>query len=288
MNNEQRKYKDTIFRSVFSNPADAIDLYNQISDTKINSDAPVEVVTLTDELYVKQLNDLGLLIDNKLIVLVEQQSTYSKNLPLRLLMYIAREYEKVLDKKSLYRSKRVEIPNPEFFVLYNGSKPLNDWKQTLRLSDLYVTKQHTPSLELTVTLIDINSSQFKIAKNSTLQQYITAIKEFKNCHETDGDMVKCIDNLIKQNILKEFLEKNSSEVLNMITYEITQEEYDEILREEGREEGIEQGREQGKEELIKDTIIDNFNKGTSIELIADFLNISQGQVKQILQKEGKI
>ncbi|MEE1153918.1 MAG: hypothetical protein UH241_02065 [Acutalibacteraceae bacterium] len=70
----------------------------------------------------------------------------------------------------------------------------------------------------------------------------------------------------------------------MITYEITQEEYDEILREEGREEGI----EQGKEELIKDTIIDNFNKGTSIELIADFLNISQGQVKQILQKEGKI
>lgn len=66
----------------------------------------------------------------------------------------------------------------------------------------------------------------------------------------------------------------------MITYEITQEEYDEILREEGREEG--------KEELIKDTIIDNFNKGTSIELIADFLNISQGQVKQILQKEGKI
>ena len=280
MNNEQRKYKDTIFRSVFSNPADAIDLYNQISDTKINSDAPVEVVTLTDELYVKQLNDLGLLIDNKLIVLVEQQSTYSKNLPLRLLMYIAREYEKVLDKKSLYRSKRVEIPNPEFFVLYNGSKPLNAWKQTLRLSDLYVTKQHTPSLELTVTLIDINSSQFKIAKNSTLQQYITAIKEFKNCHETDGDMVKCIDNLIKQNILKEFLEKNSSEVLNMITYEITQEEYDEILREEGREEG--------KEELIKDTIIDNFNKGTSIELIADFLNISQGQVKQILQKEGKI
>ena len=280
MNNEQRKYKDTIFRSVFSNPADAIDLYNQISDTKINSDAPVEIVTLTDELYVKQLNDLGLHIDNKLIVLVEQQSTYSKNLPFRLLMYIAREYEKVLDKKSLYRSKRVEIPNPEFFVLYNGSKPLNAWKQTLRLSDLYVTKQHTPSLELTVTLIDINSSQFKIAKNSTLQQYITAIKEFKNCHETDGDMVKCIDNLIKQNILKEFLEKNSSEVLNMITYEITQEEYDEILREEGREEG--------KEELIKDTIIDNFNKGTSIEMIADFLNISQGQVKQILQKEGKI
>lgn len=284
MNNEQRKYKDTIFRSVFSNPADAIDLYNQISDTKINSDAPVEIVILTDELYVKQLNDLGLLIDNKLIVLVEQQSTYSKNLPLRLLMYIAREYEKVLDKKALYRSKKVDIPNPEFFVLYNGSRPLNDWKQTLRLSDLYVTKQHTPSLELTVTLIDINSSQFKIAKNSTLQQYITAIKEFKNCHETDGDMVKCIDNLIKQNILKEFLEKNSSEVLNMITYEITQEEYDEILREEGREEGI----EQGKEELIKDTIIDNFNKGTSIELIADFLNISQGQVKQILQKEGKI
>lgn len=80
------------------------------------------------------------------------------------------------------------------------------------------------------------------------------------------------------------LGRRPSEVLNMITYEITQEEYDEILREEG----IEQGIEQGKEELIKNIIIDNYSKGISIELIADFLNISQEQEKQILQKEGKI
>ncbi|GHV84635.1 hypothetical protein AGMMS50230_02430 [Spirochaetia bacterium] len=40
--------------------------------------------------------------------------------PNRLLLYIGRIYEKLIDNKKLYSSKQLSIPRPEFIVLYNG------------------------------------------------------------------------------------------------------------------------------------------------------------------------
>jgi hypothetical protein len=49
-------------------------------------------------------------------------------------MYIARIYEKIIDSKNIYGSKKVSIPRPEFIVLYNGVKPYPDTR-VLKLSD---------------------------------------------------------------------------------------------------------------------------------------------------------
>ena len=38
----------------------------------------------------------------------------------RLLMYIARVYEKTIGDKNIYSTRLVPIPRPEFFVLYNA------------------------------------------------------------------------------------------------------------------------------------------------------------------------
>jgi len=57
----------------------------------------------------------------------------------------------------------------------------------------------------------------------------------------------CIEN----NILKEFLESNASEIFNMLTDDITIEEIAEIRAEEAREEGIEeQARNDGSHHSI--------------------------------------
>ena len=41
-----------------------------------------------------------------------------------------------VSKRSLYSTKRVTVPLPEFYVLYNGEDPYPDG-ETLRLSDLF-------------------------------------------------------------------------------------------------------------------------------------------------------
>ena len=48
-------------------------------------------------------NDLAFIIDTELF-LYEHQSTYNPNMPLRDLFYISSEYQKLVDKKSLYSS----------------------------------------------------------------------------------------------------------------------------------------------------------------------------------------
>ena len=68
-----------------------------------------------------------------MVILIEHQSTINPNMAIRLLLYIARVYEKMIDQRNLYSGKVLTIPRPEFYVLYNGVDPFPDF-QTLRLS----------------------------------------------------------------------------------------------------------------------------------------------------------
>jgi len=67
-------------------------------------------------------NDLSFTIEDKLVVLFEHQSSKNENMTLRDLIYCARVYELIISNGMLYSEKRVNIPTPEFYVLYNGKK----------------------------------------------------------------------------------------------------------------------------------------------------------------------
>jgi hypothetical protein len=129
-------------------------------------------------------------IGGKLVVLIEHQSTINPKMALRLLMYIGRVYEKIIDDRKIYSSSKVSIPQPEFFVLYNEVKPFPDEK-TVKLSELFesteslgVSKKEFPSLELEVKVININEGMNReIAKKcQTLAQYsafISKVRDFQ-------------------------------------------------------------------------------------------------------------
>jgi len=68
---------------------------------------------------------------------MEHQSSICENMPLRMLIYIARIYEKIIDGKAVYKQKLLRIPKPDFIVLYNGVDPYPD-ETVLRLSDAYM------------------------------------------------------------------------------------------------------------------------------------------------------
>ena len=56
---------------------------------------------------------------------------------------------------------------------------------------------------------------------------------------------------VEHDILKEFLEQNSSEVMNMLILDWNMEDALAVRFEEGREEGIEEGIVKGKREKVK-------------------------------------
>lgn len=82
-------------------------------------------------------NDWGIQVRDKLLLLVEAQSTFSENLTLRMLRYLATTYKKYVEehKLDLYTGRGVSILRPELYVVYIGER--RDVLDTLLLSSLY-------------------------------------------------------------------------------------------------------------------------------------------------------
>ena len=98
-----RNYKDTVFRMLFSDRKNLLSLYNAVNQSDYNNPDDLEIVTLENAIYMGMKNDLAFIMDTNLY-LYEHQSTYNPNMPLRDLFYICSEYQKLVDKKSLYSS----------------------------------------------------------------------------------------------------------------------------------------------------------------------------------------
>jgi predicted transposase/invertase (TIGR01784 family) len=257
------KYKDSVFSFIFSNPNTLRELYGALEGITLPPDVPVIINTLSDVLFKDRVNDISFEIAGKLVVLIEHQSTINPNIAMRLLMYIARIYEKMIKDKNLYANRKILIPQPEFFVLYNGISPYPD-EQIIKLSDMFESteslglpiQQHS-ALELAVRVININEGKNEqIAQRCrTLAEYrafIAKAREFEQGGENRGESVKkAVIYCRSHDILKEFLESNATEVMNMLMTEWNWDDAIAVAREEGLEDGREEGAEETKVEIAR-------------------------------------
>ena len=90
-----RTYKDSVFVDLFSTDEKAkerfLSLYNALHGTKLPLHCPIEQLKLDNTMYRGLINDVSCLIDNKIIVLAEHQSTINENMPSQIL-YILVQY----------------------------------------------------------------------------------------------------------------------------------------------------------------------------------------------------
>ena len=81
-----KKYKDRLFRLIFQDKKDLLELYNAINNSDYTNPEDLTITTIEDVVYMGMKNDLSFLIDD-VLNLYEHQSSYSPNLPLRGLFY---------------------------------------------------------------------------------------------------------------------------------------------------------------------------------------------------------
>jgi hypothetical protein len=244
------KYKDSLFSWLFSDPATLRELYSAIEGVPLDATVPVTINTLEGVLFMERINDISFEIAGKLVVLIEHQSTINPNMALRLLMYIARVYEKIIDSKKIYSSRKLLIPRPEFIVLYNGKDPYPD-ESTLKLSDSFKDTaslgltDSPPPLELTVKVYNIKHGHNEtIAGNCQrlfgYSAFVDKVREFeKVAPDKETAMKMAIKYCIEHDIMKDFFEANASEVVNMLLTEWDWDDAKAVWWEEGREEGRE-------------------------------------------------
>ena len=277
------KFKDSVFTMLFSEPDMLRELYCAIRGVSLPPDVPVSINTLENVLFMDFNNDISFEIGGKLVVLIEHQSTVNPNMALRLLVYVTRVLEKKIQGRALYSKKRLGIPRPEFYVLYNGQEPYPDEK-VLLLSDLFEKPEglglpeNAPAMELEVRVLNINEGRNRgvAGRCRKLAEYSAFIAKVRSLWKETGNLEPAIQEAIKycerHDILKGFLEIHGSEILNMILTEWNTEDAIAFAREEGREEGRDEGREERTQ-----YVLDLLDQGFAAEEIRQRLKNSDAE-----------
>ena len=223
----KRSYKDSLFRMLFQEPRQLLDLFNAVNGTDYQNPQDLEIVTLENAIYL--------------------------NMPLRILLYAAREYQKLIKDDSLYASTLLKLPAPHFAVFYNGELDIPE-RTVLRLSDAYEKPVEKPDLELSVTMLNINSGYNEQLKETcTLlgeyMQYVEKVRHYTKTMHLDQAVSKAVDDCIQEGILAEFLTSWKSEVIAMSIFEYdVKREKKKLLQTErkyARLEGLEEGIQKG-------------------------------------------
>jgi predicted transposase/invertase (TIGR01784 family) len=293
MANANRTYKSSVFTSYFSDGEKLIEAYNAIEGKDYPKGTTVLINTLEDALFMERINDISFLLAGKLIVLIEHQSSVSENLPLRMLLYICRLYEKVLDNDNIYRQSLVKIPRPDFIVLYNGDAEYPD-KSEMRLSDAFEDADIPDLLELSVRVYNINQGHNRemLQRSKSLSDYAAftgRVRENKaKGLPLDRAIGEAVKYCISAGIMKNYLESNASEVENMLFTEFNIDDAKRVWQEEAMERGLSQGLErglsQGLEKGIMQTAKAALARGFSVSDVADITGLDRKAVAEL--KDG--
>ena len=247
-----RKYKDSVFRTLFSDEDKLIELYNALFDTNYGPEANIEIVTLEDVVFRVLKNDVAFVMEDSFIVLAEHQSTICNNMPLRDLIYMSAMLQRMINTDDLYRKKLLKIPRPTFIVFYDGKEDFPEY-QEMKLSDAFLGDEECEiSLQLTVRVYNINSDKNNeiLKKCETLKQYSLFVERVRALQDkgqlTASRIAELIKSCIDSGILPEFLKKYGTEMVEMLFRELTREEDMEISRLDGYDDGLEEGLRRGE------------------------------------------
>ena len=282
-----RRYKDVLFRHLFRDKQDLLELYNALNGSTYTDPEELEVVTLEDVIFMKMKNDLSFIIGSSLN-LYEHQSTWNPNMPLRGLLYFARQFEGLLSARGddIYGKKHIELPTPVYIVFYNGGGMQTD-KAMLYRSDSFSAGRGTGCLECTCEVLNINRGHNRalMEKCHRLWEYSEFSAEIeeniKNGMDKEEAVETAIDTCIEKDILKDVLLKQKAEVLHMLLTHYDEKKHLRNTFLEGREEG----RIAGREEKLRELIQKKLSKGKNLTEIAEELEEEIAVIEQIVDKK---
>lgn len=283
-----RMYKSRIFAMLFSDRNELLKLYNAINGTSYDDPDLLQVNTLENAVYMSMQNDVLFIIDMRLN-LYEHQSTYSPNLPVRYLLYVADVYSDYTKDMNLYGTKAVKLPTPRFVIFYNGQAEQPDRKE-LKLSELFSIPDADPSLELKAVMLNINKGHNRKLMETcrTLQdyaEYTFRVREYAAEMPLDLAVEQAITECISEGILADFLRKNRAEAKKVSIYEYDEERHMRQTREEGMEEGYANGFSQGIEQGITQTVINLLKSGLLTDIqIREITGLDQKQLDELKKK----
>ena len=234
--------RDTVFCRFIGTESNLLEIFNAIRKTRYTDASKVMITTLAGSFYSNLKNDISFMLDALIMMLIEHQTTLNPNMPVRLLGYVDELFKRYIEpeKRKIYSTELIKLPAPEFYVFYDGEDTSFEHKE-LRLSDAFKTP--SDKLELVVHVYNLATG-----KNEDLKKICRPLREYSifsnhykllrkqglDIDEAVRDTIRyCIDN----DVMKNYLLHNESEVIDMFGFEWNEKEEREALLEAGETRG---------------------------------------------------
>ena len=250
-----RNIKDSVFCDLFGRLEYLYQLYQTLhpEDTDIQPD-DLTIITLSRIFVQTMYNDLGFLAGNRLLILVEQQSTWSDNIVVRTLLYLAETYRRYIEKNDLdiYTEKRVELPKPELYVIYTGEAEEEKLTEEDFLGSISLKRNIFQAEDSCVEI------EAKVIRSSLpgdiIDQYIAFSKVFDRQRRIYlSNKRKAVQETIRickdRNILKEYLSQEEAATV-MFTFADQEKAFNKALKNEYNE-GEKNGEIKGEIKGVK-------------------------------------
>ena len=254
------RVRDTLFCKYAGTASNLLAISNAIRGTNHTDASRIQINTLQGSFYSNLKNDISFILDTLIMMLIEHQTTLNPNMPVRLLNYVVELFKIYLEpeKRKMYSSSLIQIPAPEFYVFYDGDDTSFE-RKILKLSDAF--KAPSDKLELIVHVYNLATGKNEALKSicKPLREYSTFSNHYKLLRqqglaidEAVRDTIRyCIDN----NVMRDYLQCNESEVINMFGFEWNEKEEREALLEAGEARGRASGRIESVRELLTKGIL---------------------------------
>lgn len=222
-NGAKRTIKDSVFRNLFSQKKYLLQLYQALHPEDKNvTKADLEYVTLQNIMINADYNDLGFLIGNRLMILVEAQATWCVDIIVRCVMYLAQTWKDyfIRTKQSVYSTTPLNFPEPELYVVYTGDEVIE--KKVIQLSEEFFNGRRI-AVEATIKVITGSDADDILSQYIVFAKIVDAQRKLYpgNSRRAVTEAIRICKN---KNILKTYLEEREKEVVDIMVTLYSQEE----------------------------------------------------------------
>ena len=242
----KRDVKNTVFIDLFAQDEYRLQLFQTLHPemTDVTADE-LQIITLKPVITNHQYNDLAFMVRDKLMVFVEAQSTWSVNILIRILLYLADTIQEYLHDRQMdiHAEKQLPIPKPEFYVIYTGERKV---PEKISLKKDFFRSDLCP--------IDLEARVFNLETEDIIGQYIVFChvmdEQIRKYDRTKEAAVEAIRICRDRDALKDYLNEREKEVVDIMIALFDQEyavkQYGNTMKQEGIKQGEKQGVEKGE------------------------------------------
>ena len=271
----KRDVKNTVFIDLFAHDEYRLQLFQTIHPeiTDVTADE-LPIITIKPVITNHLYNDLAFMFRDKLMIFVEAQSTWSLNILIRILLYLAETIREYLHNRNMdiHDEKMHKIPMPEFYVVHTGKRKT---PKTISLKKDFFCSE--------MCQLDLEAKVFSIETDDIIGQYIIFCHVMDEQIDKYGRVRKAAIETVRicrdRNVLKDYLNEREKEVVDIMSAIFTQEyavnQYGNAMKQEGRNELA---------QLLKKLL--SLGKGEEVEKVINDTNYMQKLLKEYSLVEG--